>query len=46
MKIASGKEGCTFVIDVNEVYICACRVKPFIVLEVKHTEYMAALFTA
>jgi hypothetical protein len=40
------KEGCTFVISVNEVYICACSVKPFIALKVKHTACRAALFTA
>ena len=35
-----------FFIGVNEVYICACSVNPFIVLKVKHTECSAALFTA
>ena len=40
------KEGCTFVIGVNDVYICACNVKPFIVLTVKHAECRTATFTA
>jgi hypothetical protein len=40
------KERSTFVIGLNEVYGCDCNVKPFVAVQVKHTDYTAVLFTA
>ena len=40
------REGSTFVIGLNEDYVCACSVKPSIAVKVKHTDCRAALFTA
>lgn len=40
------REGSTFVIGLNEVYVCDCSVKPFIAVKVKHMDCGAALFTA